>query len=112
MGTVAGIFETLRLSVPGGSQAWVIGETTGVSHKEVEILSKEMNYYKELLAYSLQQIHLLEQQRFHARAQAHKDLIQFHFQPAIFILSLEARIDQLYREDLYASHPPDDLFDF
>ena len=109
MGTMAGIFEMLRLSVPGGSQAWVVAETTGVSHKEVEMLSKEMNYYKELLAYSLQQIPLLEQQRFHARAQAHRDLIQFHFQP---ILSLEARIDRVYREDIYASYPPDDLFDF
>ena len=44
-----------------------------------------------------------------SRAQAYKDLIQFHFQPVI--LSLEARIDQVYREDLYASYPPDDLFD-
>ena len=110
MGTVAGIFEILRLGAPGGNQTWVVGETTGVSHKKVEILSKEMNYYKELLAFSQQQIPLLEQQRFHARAQAHKDLIQFHFQPAI--LSLEERIDHLYREDLYASYPPDDLFDF
>ena len=100
----------LRLGPPVGSQTWGVGETTGVSYKEVEMLSKEMNYYKELLAYSQQQIPSLEQQRFHARAQAHKDLIQFHFQPAI--LSLEARIDQLYREDLYASYPPDDLFDF
>ena len=67
MGSTAGIFKMLRLSVPGTSQAWVVSESIGVSHKEVEMLSKQMNYYKEMLTYSQQQIQVLEQQRFHVQ---------------------------------------------